>query len=99
MTGKADVILCDGFSGNIILKFMESFFDTLRESSGKDIDVFKHYDYQQHGGVPILGIQGTSFICHGRSTAQAIYMAMKQAVEFHESKFHEIMSQHPLIDK
>ncbi len=89
--GKADVIVCDGFVGNIILKFAESvgslllgrlmslggasesFMDGLRQ-------VRKEFDYAEIGGVPLLGVNGISMICHGRSTAKAIKSAIREAM-------------------
>jgi glycerol-3-phosphate acyltransferase PlsX len=97
MSGKVDVIVSDGFIGNIVLKFAESFngvyAKTLKRKIGKkvfsQIGAFllkptferlrKIYDYEEYGGVPLLGINGTCIICHGSSTPKAIKNAVKEA--------------------
>ena len=90
LNGNADIIVCDGFSGNIILKFGESFIsflkDRVRTYSEKGFlnkinalitkKVFKEslsdMDYQSHGGVPLLGVNGISIIGHGSSSPLAM---------------------------
>ena len=90
--GKADVIVCDGFVGNIILKFAESVGSLLlgrltqlggtsRSSSVTGLrQVRKDFDYAEIGGVPLLGVNGISMICHGRSSAKAIKSAIREAM-------------------
>jgi glycerol-3-phosphate acyltransferase PlsX len=99
LKGTTDVVVCDGFVGNILLKFGESvpaFFKArfsafARESlSGKLIgllarrglrSVMKELDYQEHGGVPLLGVNGVSIIGHGGSTPKAIKNMIFRAEE------------------
>ncbi|MDI6780215.1 MAG: phosphate acyltransferase PlsX [Bacteroidota bacterium] len=90
LKGKANVIVCDGFVGNIVLKFAESVLGLLK-AKFKDYaasnllnkiwvglmyrtlkKILKDFDYQEHGGVPLLGVQGVSIIGHGGSTPKAI---------------------------
>ena len=90
LRGDVDVIVCDGFVGNILLKFGESIPEFFRSkflsfSSRNAVNkvtailarkglrsVMKELDYQEHGGVPLLGVDGVSIIGHGRSTPRAI---------------------------
>ena len=90
LNGKVDIIVCDGFSGNIILKFGESFISFLKDrvrsyaANGVVNKIFalitkkvfkeslKDMDYQSHGGVPLLGVNGISIIGHGSSSPLAM---------------------------
>ncbi|TRX61777.1 phosphate acyltransferase PlsX [Fulvivirga sp. M361] len=68
---KADVIVCDGFTGNVILKMAESFYDMIQDRKIKD-PYFDRFNYEEIGGSPILGINGNVVIGHGVSSAKAI---------------------------
>ncbi|NNF02540.1 MAG: phosphate acyltransferase, partial [Bacteroidia bacterium] len=68
---KADVIVCDGFTGNIILKLAESFYWVLRKREITD-EYFEKFNFENYGGTPILGINSTVVIGHGISKAKAI---------------------------
>ena len=101
LTKKVDVVVCDGFIGNIILKFGESvpkllkhlltktaedsFFDKLKVglSKGTLKKSLKPLDYQEHGGVPLLGVNGISIIGHGSSTPKAIRNMVFKALEMY----------------
>jgi glycerol-3-phosphate acyltransferase PlsX len=82
--GACDVLVCDGFVGNVILKFYESvayfisnlFKDKLGQGSGALKDIFKILDYTETGGAPLLGVNGVVIICHGNSPPKAIYNAI-----------------------
>jgi glycerol-3-phosphate acyltransferase PlsX len=87
--GKADVIVCDGYVGNILLKFAETIFYVINERLGDAFNsisslekaslfssIRKDFDYQEYGGVPLLGINGVSVICHGTSSPKAICNAI-----------------------
>lgn len=89
--GRVDVVVCDGFVGNIVLKFYESMgrlvasllnreSPGLLESEGMK-PLMRFLDYSQYGGGPLLGVRGVPIICHGSSTANAIKNAIKKAVE------------------
>jgi phosphate acyltransferase len=69
--GKADVIVCDGFTGNVVLKEAEAFY-TLIKKRGLLDDYFKRFNYEIYGGTPILGINSTVMIGHGISNDVAI---------------------------
>jgi glycerol-3-phosphate acyltransferase PlsX len=99
LKAKANVVVCDGFVGNIVLKFAESVLDLLRlkfrSYAAKDIarkvwvgmmygtlkKILKDFDYQEHGGVPLLGVNGTSIIGHGKSSPKAIKNMILKADE------------------
>jgi len=101
LTGKVDVIVCDGFVGNILIKFGEavpgllkyllsetakkSFIDKIKIglTRGTLRKALKVMDYQEHGGVPLLGVKGISIIGHGSSTPKAVKnMVLKAKLMF-----------------
>ncbi len=102
MNGKVDVIVCDGFVGNIILKFGESVIGLLRSkvrtyadggimnklkalvTKGVLKESLKDMDYQYHGGVPLLGVNGISIIGHGSSSPLAIKNMVLRAKEMYD---------------
>lgn len=88
--GGCDVIVCDGFVGNVLLKFYESvagyIVDLLKvelasvEDATIDLGhVFRVLDYAEYGGAPLLGLGGVSIICHGGSPPKAIQNAVSVA--------------------
>jgi glycerol-3-phosphate acyltransferase PlsX len=99
LQGTADVVVCDGFTGNILLKFAESFVGFFKSKvitfSQKNIfnlitaglmkpflkKIFKQFDYQEYGGVPLLGVGGVVIIGHGKSSAKAIQNMIVRAKE------------------
>jgi phosphate acyltransferase len=93
--GPLDVVVCDGFVGNVVLKFYESaarVFVSLMKQEAPDLmerpemaGVLKVLDYSTYGGAPLLGVQGVSIICHGSSPAKAIKNAIKVALKAVES--------------
>jgi glycerol-3-phosphate acyltransferase PlsX len=84
--GVCDVVVCDGFVGNVLLKFYESVAEftigLLRkelQGKGESLDleeVFRVLDYEEYGGAPLLGVGGISIICHGESSSLAIRNAL-----------------------
>jgi glycerol-3-phosphate acyltransferase PlsX len=85
--GPLDVVVCDGFTGNVILKFYESvapmIFNLLIQAGVKRDGVegvLAKFDYAQYGGAPLLGVRGVSIICHGKSSPVAIKNAIHVAV-------------------
>lgn len=97
LKGKSHIVICDGFTGNIVLKFGESFPKFMRhmliEYSKKGFinklkvllakgvlkQALKPLDYQEYGGVPLLGVNGVCIIGHGSSTPYAIANMVKRA--------------------
>jgi glycerol-3-phosphate acyltransferase PlsX len=68
---QADVIVCDGFTGNILLKQIESLY-TLSQKLNVSHSFFEHFNYENHGGTPVLGVNAPVIIGHGASNAKAI---------------------------
>ncbi len=67
----ADVIICDGYSGNILLKLLESLYDILKPD-GVNLPYIDSMNYEVIGGTPVLGINSTVVIGHGASSPLAI---------------------------
>jgi len=68
---KADVIACDGFTGNVMLKLAETFYILTLKKGFKD-EFFDRFNYEQYGGSPILGVNAPVLIGHGISNPEAI---------------------------
>lgn len=99
-SGKIDVIVCDGFAGNVALKTSEGIADSLIAMLKAEIhkslwakigyffmkkaqeNVKRRIDYEEYGGVPLLGVNGACFICHGHSSSKAIKNAVRVACEY-----------------
>jgi len=67
----SDVIVCDGFTGNVILKMAESFYVVTLKKGFKD-EFFDRFNYEQYGGSPILGVNAPVVVGHGISSPTAI---------------------------
>jgi len=105
--GDVDVIVCDGFVGNVCLKISEGLAEAiismLRTEMSKSFmakmgyllarKAFRNFgkkvDYAEYGGAPLLGVNGTGIVCHGRSNAKAIKNAIKVAAEMIRSKVND----------
>jgi glycerol-3-phosphate acyltransferase PlsX len=94
--GDLDVVVCDGFVGNVILKFYEAVAplmtgllvkEGIQEQSIRK--ALRPLDYAEVGGAPLLGVKGVSIICHGRSSPAAIKNAVKGAVRAVDSRMNE----------
>lgn len=95
--GVADVVVTDGFTGNVVLKFAEGiaghFEKTLKSSIAESFvskigglllkpalkSLKQSFDYEEYGGVPLLGVDGISIICHGSSSPKALMNAIRVA--------------------
>jgi phosphate acyltransferase len=78
--GKADVIVTDGFTGNVLLKTAESFYGLLRKQGIRN-DFFEGFNFENIGGTPVLGVNGVVIIGHGISNAKAIKNMIKQTID------------------
>ncbi len=67
---KSDVMVCEGFTGNVVLKMAESVFDIVQRRGIKD-EHFDRFDFEKYGGVPVLGVAKPVIIGHGISHATA----------------------------
>lgn len=106
-TGECDVIICDGFLGNVVLKVAESVAFTIVEFLKRELkksiltklsvlvaksafrEFKKKIDYAEHGGAPLLGVNGTVIIAHGSSNKKALKNAIRVACEFKEKSVNE----------
>jgi phosphate acyltransferase len=90
--GTCDVLVADGFVGNVLLKFYESIMAfmhgmlttevTDNPAASLDIDrLFAGFDYTEYGGAPLLGVNGVTIICHGGSPPRAVCNAIRVAIE------------------
>jgi glycerol-3-phosphate acyltransferase PlsX len=103
--GTSDVIVTDGYVGNIILKVCEGVFEFVMKMAGQELltslnaekhlgqqalqNLIKRYDYHEHGGAPLLGIDGICIICHGSSSDKAIANALAVAAKYVRAKLNE----------
>ncbi|WP_299760799.1 phosphate acyltransferase PlsX [uncultured Pontibacter sp.] len=90
---KADVIVCDGYTGNIILKMAESLYDVMHEKGISD-PFFDKFNYEAEGGSPILGVNGNVVIGHGVSSPTAVKNMVLQAQKMVSSKVWERIKKH-----
>ncbi len=95
--GPFDVVICDGFVGNVVLKFYEAvapmIVRVLSEHPGIDAEqvksALKGFDSTAYGGAPLLGVRGVSIICHGNSPPRAIKNAINVAVRAVETRMND----------
>lgn len=106
--GACDVVICDGFSGNVIVKLSEGLAEELFETVSRQVkeskpdlapefeeivqSIWSKHDYSEHGGAPLLGVDAVCAVCHGRSTRRAIRNAVRVAVEFSQLGLNEAIS-------
>ena len=97
--GVCDVVICEGFVGNVILKLTEGLVDGLFKAIKQELmqeklrlamkfkpvmmRIYQKYDYNEYGGAPLLGVNGSAFICHGASESHTIRNAVKTAKQYH----------------
>ena len=81
---KADVMICEGFTGNVILKMAESIFDVVKRRNIKD-DYFERFNFESYGGVPVLGVAKPVIIGHGISGSAAFKNMINTAVKMLET--------------
>jgi len=113
--GKADVIVCEGFTGNVVLKLAEGLSTALFELVAKELfeldpelamqfepvvkSIYKRHDYHEYGAAPLLGANGSFFICHGSSVARTITSAVRTAVTHHQHHVNDAielaLAEHP----
>jgi len=86
--GKADVMVCDGFVGNVLLKAGESFYP-LSQSQGMKGEFFERFNFENYGGSPILGVNGNVIIGHGASNPKAIMNMLILSKEVAEANLPE----------
>jgi phosphate acyltransferase len=82
---KADVIVCEGFTGNVILKMAESMYDVAVKRNFQDDTFMSRMHYQDYGGTPVLGVAKPVIIGHGISNSVAFSNMIGLAVKMIES--------------
>lgn len=107
--GGADVVVCDGFVGNVILKVCEGLFEFIMSVTGQTLNtalnvekaqgigaikaLAEKYDYSSFGGAPLLGVDGICIICHGSSKNRAIKNALLLAAQEIEAGLNNLIVQ------
>jgi glycerol-3-phosphate acyltransferase PlsX len=107
--GAADVIVCDGFVGNVVLKTCEGVFDFAMKMIAQEVlgaldaerdrakaalqRLVERYDYSAFGGAPLLGIDGICIICHGSSGDRAIKNALGVAAQYARAGLNDLIVQ------
>jgi len=103
--GICDVAVCEGFVGNVILKLTEGLVDGLFKAIKHELvqeklrlamefkpvmmRIYQKYDYNEYGGAPLLGVNGTAIICHGSSTRRTIKNAILASKKFYTANVNE----------
>lgn len=97
---KSDVIVCDGFVGNVLLKFYESFPGLLHKTLGGLLKgeaargFLDKFNKENYGGADLLGVNGVVIICHGSSTPKAIQNAINRASKMITKNVNDIIRTH-----
>jgi glycerol-3-phosphate acyltransferase PlsX len=105
--GAADVVVCDGFVGNVVLKTSEGVFEFSLKMAAQEIlaalqserdkarqaldDLVSRFHYSAFGGAPLLGIDGVCIICHGSSGDRAIKNALGVAGQYVRARLNELI--------
>jgi glycerol-3-phosphate acyltransferase PlsX len=103
--GICDVAVCEGFVGNVILKLTEGLVDGLFKAIKHELlaeklrlamkfkpvmtRIYRKYDYNEYGGAPLLGVNGTALICHGASKSRTIRNAILTSKKYHTKKIND----------
>lgn len=103
--GQADVVVTEGFTGNVVLKLAEGLASGLFKTIAHEIfevdpelalkfepvvkSIYKKHDYHEYGGAPLLGANGICLICHGSSEARTIKAAVQSALTYTEHRVNE----------
>lgn len=103
--GSTDVVICEGFLGNVLLKAAEGMAEMFMKTISQEIfatlqtekhlaeqafrNLDKRYQYHEAGGAPLLGIDGTCIICHGSSNSRSIFNALRVATTIQDRRINE----------
>jgi phosphate acyltransferase len=104
-SGGADVVICEGFVGNVLLKAAEGMVDMLMKSVSAEVlgalnqekpqaveafrNLGKKFEYHEAGGAPLMGVDGIAIICHGSSNSRSIYNALRVATTLKNRQINE----------
>jgi glycerol-3-phosphate acyltransferase PlsX len=108
--GVCDVAVCDGFVGNVVLKLTEGVVDGLFKAIKHELmaeklrlamkfkpvmtRIYRKYDYNEYGGAPLLGVNGTALICHGASQSRTIKNAILTSKKYYTQKINEKITEY-----
>lgn len=106
--GEADVVVCEGFVGNVLLKASEGMADMMMQVTAGHVlaaldderqkaqaafgELARKYRYSETGGAPLLGIDGSCLICHGSSDKRSIHNAILASIKYNDLKINSLMS-------
>lgn len=90
MNDKADVIVCEGFTGNVLLKALESFYYVMKKRKVQD-EFLDRFNYENYGGTPILGVNAPVIVGHGISNAKAFKNMILSARDVVQSNLCDII--------
>jgi len=107
--GRFDVVVCDGFVGNIVLKTVEALAESVFETIMQEVaameseakaallpvmkDLQRRHDAEEYGGAPLLGVDGVVIICHGNARARGIANALRVAATYARQQVNRIIVQ------
>lgn len=108
-SGEADVVICEGFVGNVVLKVSEGMASMMMRLLAKTVtsaltaekdqaaqafqQAGRSFEYNETGGAPLLGVDGIALICHGSSDPKAIYNAIRTAVKLQDRRVNQQMTE------
>jgi glycerol-3-phosphate acyltransferase PlsX len=91
---KAEVVVCEGFVGNVMLKMAESIYDILKTQKGFNDPFLDNFNFEIYGGTPILGINSPVIISHGIAHAFAFRNMIDAACKVVSSNLTGIIKDH-----
>jgi glycerol-3-phosphate acyltransferase PlsX len=91
-TGEADVVVCEGFVGNVVLKTAEAFYEVMKRRNRSD-EYFDKFNYELYGGTPVLGVNSNVIIGHGISSSLAFKNMLLLAKEVIDAKLNDKIKQ------
>ncbi len=105
LADQTDVVICDGFVGNVVLKLIEGLASAIAKMLAKEVEridpklvkpfvpalenLWRKHDYTEHGGAPLLGVDGLFIVCHGSSNRTAIKNAVAMAHKLRANNINE----------
>ena len=89
---KADVVVCEGFVGNILLKTAEAFYGVIKSRDRND-EYFDKFNYELYGGTPVLGVNANVLIGHGISSSLAFKNMLLLAKDVVDAKLNDKIEQ------
>ena len=108
--GTCDVAVCEGFVGNVVLKITEGLVDGLFKAIKHELmheklwlamkfkpvmkRIYAKYDYNEYGGAPLLGVNGTALICHGSSRSGTIRNAILASKKYYTEKINDKITEY-----